>query len=62
MYCKPYDNKNIKIDCFTDNHQLYDSLYSVRPIEDKRLQTKIVLLREMINKKEITKINWFANK
>ena len=22
LYCKPSDDKNIKIECFTDNHQL----------------------------------------
>ena len=62
LYCKPNDDKNIKIECYTDNHQLYDSLYSIRPIQDKRLWTEIALLREMINKKEIAKINWIENK
>ena len=62
LYCKSNDTKNIKIECFTDNHQLYDSVYSIRPIQDKRLRTEIALLREMINKNEITKINWIENK
>ena len=62
LYCKPNDDKNIKIECFTDNHQLYDSVYSIRPIQDKRLQMEIALLRDMVNKKEITKINWIENK
>ena len=62
LYCKPNDDKNIKIECDTDNHQLYDSLYSIRPIQDKCLWTEIALLREMINKKEIAKINWIENK
>ena len=59
LYCKPNDDKN---ECYTDNHQLYHSVYSIRPIQDKRLRTEIALLREMINKKEITKINWIENK
>ena len=63
LYCKPNDDKNIKIECFTDNHQLYDSVYSVRPMQYKHLQTEIALLREIVNKKEeITKINWIENK
>ena len=41
LYCKPNGDKNIKIKCFTDNHQLYDSVYSVRPMQDKSLHTKI---------------------
>ena len=62
LYCKPNDDKNIKIECYTDNHQLYDSVYSIRPMQGKRLRTEIALLREMIKKKEITKINWIENK
>ena len=62
LYCKPNHEKNIQIECFTDNHQLYDSVYSTRPIQDKRLYTEIALSREMINKKDITKINWIKNK
>ena len=62
LYCKPNDDKNIKIECYTDNHQLYDSVYSIRPIQDKFLWTKIALLSEMINKNKITKINWIENK
>ena len=62
LYCKPNDNKNIKIECFPDNYQLYDSVYSTRPIQDQRLWKEITLLREMINKKEITTINWIENK
>ena len=41
-----------------DNHQLYGSVYSVSPTQDKRLQTEIALLREMINKKEILNIKY----
>ena len=62
LYWKPNDNKNIKIEFFTDNHQLYDSVYSIRAVENKRLRTEIALLREVINKKEIIKINWIENK
>ena len=62
LYCKSNDDKSIKIECYTDNHQLYDSVYSIRPIQDKFLWTKIALLSEMINKNEITKINWIENK
>ena len=62
LFCKPNDAKNIKIEFYTYNHQLYDSVYSTRPIQDKRLRTEIALLSKMINKKEITKINWIENK
>ena len=29
--------KGIMIQCYTDNHQLYDAVQSIRPIQDKRL-------------------------
>ena len=45
LYCQANDDKNIKIECFTDNHQLYDFVYSIGPIQDKPLQTEIALLR-----------------
>ena len=74
FYCKRYDDKNIKIECFTDNHQLYDSVYSIGPVysirsvysilytlQDKCLRTEITLLREMITKKEIARISWTEN-
>ena len=53
LNCKPNDDKDIQIEYFNDNHQLYDSVYSINPIQDKRLRKEIALLREMINKKEI---------
>ena len=67
LYCKPNDDKNRKVECFIENHQLYDSFYFNRPMQDKRLRTEIALLREMTSKKEITKIKclfvsvWFKN-
>lgn len=62
LYCKPNDDKNIKTECYTGNHQLYYSVYSIRPMQDKWFLTEIDLLREKINKKEITNINWIENK
>ena len=56
LYYKPNNHKIIKIECYTDNHQLYDSVYSIIPMQDKLLQTEIALLTEMINKNEITKL------
>ena len=53
--------KKIKVECFTDNHKLYGSVYLIRPIQDKRSQTEITLLRKMINKKGIAKIGLKIN-
>ena len=45
LYCKPNDDKNIKIECYTDNHQLYDSVYSIRPIQDTLTNRNCIIKR-----------------
>ena len=47
-----------KIECFTDSHQLYDAVLSIRPIQDRRLHIDIAILQEMLKNKEIFKIEW----
>lgn len=47
---------------FINNHQFYYSVFSIRPVGDKRLRTEITLLNEIINKKGITKISWTEDK
>ena len=51
-------NSPLPIECYTDSHQLYDGLYSIRPIKDKRLRIDIAILKQMILRKEVSKINW----
>ena len=47
----------IEIEYSTDNHQLYDSVHSIKLIEDKRLRLEISMLRILINK-EIMRTSW----
>ena len=47
-----------QIECYTDSNQLYDAVYSLKLIEDKRLRIDMGLLQEMIDRKEISKIVW----
>ena len=49
---------NIKITCKTDNSCLYDAVHSTTQILDKRLRIEMAILREMIDRKEISKIYW----
>ena len=49
-------------ECRTDSHQLYDAVYSIRPVLDKRLRTDVAILKEMIEKKEVTQIEWIDKK
>lgn len=57
LYPNPFDETLAKAECRTDNHQLYDALYSIRPIPDKRLRIEIEILREMLNRNEYN-IDW----
>ena len=41
-----------ELECSFDNHQLYDSVPSIRPIEDKRLIIEISLIRKRERGKE----------
>ena len=47
---------NNNIECRTDSRQLYDVVYSVRPVLDKRLRTDIAVLKEMLERKELSQI------
>ena len=50
--------EEIITECITDNQSLQDICYSTRNIEDRRLRVDIVILREMLAKNEINKIEW----
>ena len=46
-----------KIEWRRDNNQ-YDDVHSIRPVQDKRLRKETELLREMLNRKELYKVDW----
>ena len=46
------------IECHADSHQLYHKAYSIRPVLDKRLRTGIAVLKEMLERKELSQIKW----
>merc|ERR1711895_143514 len=48
----------IPIVCCTDNSSLYDAMHSSTQIQDKRLRIEVAILREMLNKCEITRVAW----
>ena len=49
-------------ECCTDSHQLYDAVYSITPVLDKRLRIDVAILKEMIERKEVTQIKWIDKK
>ena len=46
------------IKCYTDNKSLIDSIYFTKTVTQKRLQTDICIVREIIAKKEVTSVEW----
>ena len=44
--------------CFTDNKSLTDSLTSLKQVNDRRLRLEITVLRNMLEKEEITTVTW----
>ena len=52
------EGSSLPITIRSDNHNLVQSVYSTNTITDKRLQMDISVLREMIEKKELSKVEW----
>ena len=50
--------KDIHLDCFTDNLSLSDSLHSTKTLEEKRLILDEAIIKDMMQKEEINKIQW----
>ena len=48
----------IPIICCTDSRQLYDAVHSICGIEDRQLRMEIALLHEMLDKDEVSQIEW----
>ena len=52
--------QNVLVERRTDSRQIYDAVHSIRAITDKRLRINI-LLQEILLKKKISRIKWFAS-
>ena len=52
------DSNDIQIECYTDNKSLYDSLHSTKILEEKRLILDEAIIKDMMNKNEINKVQW----
>ena len=53
--------ENIRIIYKTDNYYLNNLVHSSTQILDKRLCIEMVILREMIDRKETAKISWIPS-
>ena len=46
------------IECRTDSQSLYNAVYSMTSLLDKRLRVDMAILREMVQRNEIQAITW----
>ena len=52
------DCNKIPINCYIDNHSLYENLHSTKSVSEKRLRIDIAAVKEMMQKGEISDVNW----
>ena len=61
IYKKEPHSKTFAIHCFTDSKSLLDSVHSTKTLKEKRLKVDVCMIREMLEKNEISSINWCAS-
>ena len=61
MLCIPPEN--VEIQCFIDNNSLFDIIHSTTNVkEEKRLILDISLIKEMLERKELTSVSFVKSK
>ena len=51
-------SNNIPIECVVDNKSLFENIHSTKNVGEKRLRIDLAALKEMIEKKEISRVKW----
>ena len=54
----PVNSDSIPINCYIDNKSLYENIYSTKLVSEKRLRIDIASVKQMIERKEIDKVQW----
>ena len=50
--------KQVKVEALTDNKSLWENLNNTRQCEEKLLRNSVALIKEMIEKGEVKKVDW----
>ena len=53
---------DVQIECYTDNKSLHESLHSSNTLEEKRLILNEAIMKDMMQKGEISKVQWIEKK
>ena len=59
---KVLGTSDYNIDCFVHSQSLFDAVYSMTSLLNKRQRVDVVIIREMIQKNEIGKATWVTTK
>ena len=46
------------VKCFVDNRSLVDAVYSTKSVEDKHLRVDVAVLRDMVNRGDLSEVSW----
>lgn len=49
---------NISIECYVDNHSLWDNIHSTKNVSEKRLRIDLAGIKQMLERKEVSAIRW----
>ena len=49
-------DKGFPLDCYTDNHSLFESIHSTRVVSEKRLRIDITSIKQMVGRGEISSV------
>ena len=61
IYKKQPHSKTFPIHCFTESKSLLDSVHPTKSLKEKRLKVYVCIIRDMLEKNEISSINWYAS-
>ena len=50
--------KQVQVDALTDNKGLWENLHNTRQCDEKLLRNSIALMKEMVERGEVRKIDW----
>ena len=53
--------EKVKINCFSDNKSLTDSLTSLKQVKDRSLRLETVVLGNMLQREDITQVSWISS-
>ena len=51
-------DKGFQLDCYIDNHSLFENIHSTKAVSEKHLRIDIASIKEMVDRGEISSVKW----